>query len=417
MNKRSTTALIRVRRPVAALVLVVLAQSLLVLPAAEAAIPGSFCVGNDAVSGIGSFTQEPIWRNHFVPTFEDRCPEGLNKVLYDKVGDTAGVEAAIEHYLGDFSKPYMMYTTDLAMTTAEKYQAELDTRRIFRPALFSTINHFPALIYGVAVGYNLGTGCASDDPLKLSARQLSLIYSGVIAVWSDPLLVLGDPSNLSDDNPFLANCHVNIKVIVRQDPASTTITFKDYLSRDNPVFNIYKQKELNTTWPSTLRFLWGYGDAGVSTQLGVPGAIGYVGYQEARTQPGYKLALVDNSSKVFVAPASNIEPGERTSYPSGCTAAANTVVVASTIQDWSRVSMTGTALGYPLCAFSYILVFQRMLESYQYATANTQARTVVDFLTVTFEDATQDGLTAHGFAPLVPTMRTTVRTGVNMLSQ
>jgi ABC-type phosphate transport system substrate-binding protein len=394
---------------------VVLVAGLLFPLAGHASIPGDFCAAPSAVKGMGSYMQSNIWSTNLIPAYEARCPAGRNLITYDSVGDAAAIEAAISHDFGDPFDPTLMYATDLPMTSSEYYQAFSDVRNAFRPAPGNFINHFPTFVYGVAIGYNLREICPSDQPLKLSARQLSLIYSGLITLWNDPLLVLGEPNDLTDDNTFLGNCPWSIHVAIRQDEASTTLIFKDYLSRDNATFNVYKQKELNTFWPSLLTPVKGYGDTGISNRLDISGTIGYVNYQEARSQT-YQIAQVNNAAKVFVAPATSITPGSRTPYPDECANAAESVVVANTTQDWSRVSITTTATGYPICSFSYLLVYQRLYEAYQRVTASTQMRAVSDFLTVMAEDATQDGLRSTGVAPLGPAMRATVRNGISLLS-
>lgn len=393
-----------------------------ILPRAEALIPGEFCVGVDGIKGMGSSPQSQLFTQHFVPKFEAACPEGVGAVLYDPLGDAVAVDHIVHHNRGTAAEPYLIFASDLPMTTVEKNSAEWDIYHPFRPKTASFVNHFPMYVFGVAIGYNLGY-CEVGQPLKLTARTLSLIYSGVITTWNDPLLTTGDPSTTNDDNAFLSSCAMNINAARRDDEASSTIVFKDFMSQGNPIFNIYKTKELNRVWPQTLPLgCRGRQDLGMSTCLATPGTIGYVLYQEAYNQP-YSIAHVANVSGQFVAPATTVSPlSSRLGWPDQCLPAAQSAALGTfsvggsgTQGDWSRTSLTATSNGYPICGFGYWLAYQRPVWAL-IDIASTHVRTVVDFLTVSAQDATQNELSSMHVSPIPPNVRTVVRAGINNIS-
>lgn len=381
------------------------------------AIPGEPCLAPEAIKGLGSVPQTELHLQHFIPRYEETCPSGVGKMTYDALGDAAAVRMVMRHENGKTSPvdpPYLIYAMDLPLTSFEKYSAEMDLFNPFRARYFSFVNHLPMYVYGVAVGYNLGS-CDTGAPLKLSTSTLSLIYSGGITKWNDPILVFGDPSRSDDDNPFLESCNMAIDAARRLDEAAATIVFKDYLSQGNPTFHVYKTKELNTIWPQTLRpGCRGRFDSGMSTCLDSPGTIGYVLYQEAYVK-SYQLAHVQNVSGQFVAPATVVWPPEdRIGWPDECVPASQGATVPPAQQDWSRTTLTATRNGYPICAFGYMLTFQR--PAWAVSATNQEIRTLVDYLTVAARDDVQEGLSKFHVAPITPNVRTVVRTGINNIT-
>lgn len=414
MNKARTT-----RDLVAAVtVLMTIALSLPVTDSARA-LNTQPCVANEGIKAMGSQPQSSIHVNHFIPSFERDCPAGVGKMAYDAVGDAAAVRAIIRHERGSSAEPYMMYTTDLPLTTVEKVSGEQDIYHPFRPALGSTINHFPAYVAGLAIGYKLPTSCSISVPLKLSSRSLSLIYSGAISRWNDPALVLGDALSFDDDNPGLSSCASGIRVAIREDEAAATIVLKDYLSQQNPIFNLYKTKELNKIWPPTLPLSGcrAEGDGGMTTCLSTPGTIGYVDYREAYQRTGYSMAQLQTIGGQFFTPASNISPtSSRTTWPDKCASAADSATVAGPNGDWSRVTLTNTTDGYPLCHFAYVLAFQRPSQAYLYTVSTQQLRTLVDYMTEVVDDPTQDGLKSYQVSPVPPKIRVMVRSALTLVN-
>lgn len=399
----------------AVLVLVCLASLLLPKMASDAAIPGDPCDGAAPIKGVGALPQANLFLDLFIPRYESHCPTGLGNVSYDSLGDPAAIRSVVRHDTGQASPsdpPYLIYATDLPLNTDEKYSADVDLYHPLNPRTNSVINHLPMHVYAVAVGYNLGI-CEAGQPIKLTSRSLSLIYSGIVTRWNDPLLVDQDPSRSDDDNLSLRNCPLGIRVAKRDDEASATIVFKDYLSQSNPAFQVYKRKELNRVWPGVGLGCPGQFDLGMNTCLDEPGTIAYVLYQSAWNQ-SYRLAYLENAARQFVPPATVVWPREqRTIWPDRCTEAAQASTLPVTTADWSRVSLTGTTVGYPLCAFGYMLTWSRPWWSA--GVGSGEIRTLYDFLTVAASDPTQSSLTSQHVAPIPQNVRTIVRTAVDRI--
>ncbi|HLF69879.1 MAG TPA: substrate-binding domain-containing protein, partial [Actinomycetota bacterium] len=246
-----------------------------------------------------------------------------------------------------------------------------------------------------------------------------LIYSGAITTWSDPILMIGDPTTASDDNPGLAGCGLGIDVAKREDIATSTNVLKEYLAIANPMFNGLKAKELTQVWPPTLPTgCRAIGDAGMSTCLATPGTLGHVLYQEAYSKTNYKMAELQNIGGGFAAPATNVSATPaRTTYPDNCysAAAASASSLPPTQIDWSRVTLTNTTSGYPLCQFSYLLGYSRP-EAAMAGVGPGQVRTMVDYLTDIARDDVQEGLKTRQVSPLPPAIRTLLRIGITNIS-
>ena len=357
------------------------------------------------ITAAGSTTQLALHLYNFIPAYERRCPATVGTIGYQALGDTFAADAAMKHSRGtDTAKPYTFYPSDLPLSSLDKTYAEFDLSHPFNPRTGSLINHFPAMVNGFAVGYNVDN--CSSVPLRFSSLTLGLIYSGVILRWNDPRLVA--------DNPQLANCNMGIQVSIRSDEHSSTTVFKDYLSQSNPMWNFYKTKQFATLWPTTL----GIGcraapPTGMSSCLDRSGSIGYVEYRETVGKSTYRLAEVQNSAGSFVAPSTN----RSLAYPDNCTIAAQSVPspAFSTSSDWSSFSLTKATAGYPVCAYSYLLVFARLMYSYDDAIATAAVRNTVDYLATIAQDSILDSVTGRGFAPLPATphqVRETLRAGI-----
>lgn len=419
MRRFSVEAAIQVARRlgVGLVVLSALSWAMTATPRTEAAIRGEPCLAPEDIKGLGARPQTSLHIQYLIPKYEETCPSGVDKMSYDPLGDEAAVEALVKRQSGKTAPtdaPYLIFATDLPLTSVEKYSAEVDLYHPFNPRTGAFVHHYPFYVSGVAIGYNLGF-CETGQPLRLSARQLSLIYSGGITTWNNPLLVFGDPTRPDDDNPFLGTCNMAINVARRDDVAASTIILKDYLAQGNPAFYAYRLKELNTIWPQTLPpGCRGITDAGISTCLATPGTIGYALYQEAYDK-SYNLAYVQNSSGAFIAPATTVWPAaSRVTWPDQCVPASQSATVAPTQTDWSRTTLTTTTSGYPICAFGYMLSYAR--PSFYMGATPQELRTLVDYLTVSVRDDVQDGISSQHVSYITPNVRSIVRNGINNIS-
>lgn len=392
-----------------AVLLIVLLMCLPLANLGHAAIPGFFCGGPMPATGIGTPTQTDLHLQLFLLEYQKDCPAGSEMITYQALGDRVAAQAAIRHETGPNTQqnPWTFYATDSNMTSAEYYQTYMDVFHPFRPALASQINHFPILINGFAVGYNLGA-CTSSSQIRLTSETLGLIYSGLVSTWNHPYVLRDNPGNTQ-----LASCSQSLKVAVRGEEAGSTLVMKDYLSQENPAFSVYRTKELNTVWPSSLTpACYGVGEIGMLGCLRTPGMIAYVEYKAAQDR-GTPMAALENATPGnFVAPSTTTSLG----YPDNCQIAAESVPTRPTATDWGSVSLTGARSGYPLCGFSYILVFKAMLHAYQNSITVGAVRNTVDYMQTIASDDVQNQLSAYGYAPLPLVYRTLIRQGIGEIS-
>lgn len=421
LRTSSGSSLRRSLQSIAILIVLGIAFIAPTLNRAVAVVQGTPCLGPQPISAPGPTSQLSIQLFHLIPKYYEDCPTASGTVSYQALGDQAATEAAIRHDRGpDASRPYTFYATDLTLTTAEWYETWADFYHPFRPAFGSNISHLPVYVAGIAIAYKPPTSCTFSERLRFSGQTLSLIYSGLVSTWNH--------MNIVQDNPGvvgLSNCSATLVPAVRVDQAASTIVFKDYLSQRNDLFDAYKAKELNNTWPPTLipnTTCRATNVQGMSECLSVGGTVGYVEYQEAYGKTNYEMALVQNGSNQYETPATNVSSdlGQRTRYPDRCGAAAASVSPPATNQNWGQFTLANASTGYPICHYSYLLVFQRLNVGYIGTLTSGQMRNTYDYLMAVFSNRVQDGLIDYRVSPL-PTsprdIRTTVLNGAMLISE
>lgn len=354
----------------------------------------SFCDGSgQGATGEGSLAQLGVHFDVFIPEYNAACPSGNGLVNFLGTGDEAAVRSLI-----DRTRPFA--GSDLPLTAAEKQQIELDTAGL--RGRRSAVLQFPLYIDGWAVAYNLPCGGGN---IRFSSNVLTLIYSGVIKTWNHDLLLLDNPGNLS-----LRSCSQGIKLTRRSDVAGSTIIFKDYLSKRNPMWHFYKQPQNNRTWPTSAFACKGIGENGIAGCIASnPGAIGYVQTRIA-IQNGLSLGAVENSAHDFVvpSPAACSTAGSAAVIPPGTPSidvdnplpygfgpdSFNLAPVSPTAGDWSNVSITDGIAGYPVCALSYAFVLQSWVVGYASQVSAGVSRTTIDYLWVALSDSAQSKLSS-----------------------
>lgn len=343
------------------------------------------------VVGIGSRSQTNVHYRLFINRFSGTCrPDRQGLVRFTADGDEVVVRAMLLRQSDRLLRRYVLYGLDRALTAAEKQQIEQDTAGRGQSRI-SLVVQIPLWIDGLAVSYNVG--CPAPE-VKLTSTALSKIFSGLVSRWNDPLITA--------DNPALATCDQSIRVAVRADPSEATTVFKDYLSKRNPQWRSYREGQLAHRWPPTLLDpCRGRGDAGmVGCIAGQPGSIGYVSFREA-FRHGLATAAVGNRTG-FVA------PGYR-----ACTRAAEVPAYPPRADlDWSQVSLTDPAVGYPICRLEFALAFEKMSPAYAGLVSIAQVRTVRDYLVTSLAEETQRRLPRYGVAPLSETLLGIARDGV-----
>jgi phosphate transport system substrate-binding protein len=229
------------------------------------------------------------------------------------------------------------------------------------------ILHLPATMGAVVVTYNVD-GLASG--LKLDGPTLADIFLGNITKWNDPAIAkLNGDMNLPDSA---------ITIVHRADGSGTTNIFTDFLTKVSTAWAGTVGKGTAVKWPV------GVGGKGNEAVAGlvrkVPGSIGYVELAYV-LQNKMSYALIKNKAGKYPEPS--IES----------TSAAAEGALAKMPADF-RVSFTNAsgAESYPICGFTWILVYQKQDNA-------VQGKTLVDFLNWLETDGQNDSAGLH-YAPL-----------------
>jgi ABC-type phosphate transport system substrate-binding protein len=335
----------------------------------------------------------------FIPAYAAACGKG--QVSYESQGSGAGKRAHIDR-LTAFGM------SDEPLSTDEMLRGILDigsdTANPNPQGRVSPMHHIPLALGAITVSYNLGSCGIGHEALKLRSPQVAAIYTGLITNWSDPTLTL--------ENPALAGCNKAIRPAARSDGSGTTYAFKDYLSKRNPHFNVYKSNDLNTNWPvedlGTNSLLRGNGNGGVAAAVKAnDGAIGYVELSTAINN-GLTWALVDGATGVFNSPRAGfgrqLRPGRHRCHAPG--------VHAVSGLGHGLDHRLSQPLAYAVCTFTYALVYNNLDSAFGGALGAAQRQTLVDYLGVAVDDIGQSQLPLKGYAQIGPSMQAVAKAGL-----
>lgn len=372
---------------------------------------GVFCSATSPISGTGATFANNAHQTVFIPEYNADCASGSGNVTYTSTGSGAGKFAAVEHshWFGMSDEPLSTdeiacATLDLGMTAPANGTCEF----LPQQARVSPIHQIPLALGAITVSYNVAfPGCTfGQKALKFRSEVVASIYTGLITRWNDPLLTV--------DNPGLAAaaCNKQIKPVARQDGSGTTYAFKDFLSKRNPQFQVYKQNQLNTAWPvqdtGLNVLLRGNGNGGVADQVkNNLGGIGYVELSTAKSK-GLTFGTVDGPHRQFLAP----DNGAAANCDLAATGATHPPSTLS--PGWDLVSITDTPnpLAYPVCTFTYGLVYNNLRSAFGSAFNMSKARTLVDYLLVALDDDTQGKLNGKGYGRMPASFIAVAQAGV-----
>ncbi len=262
--------------------------------------------GNDEILAAGSSFVNPLFSKMFSVYNQEK---GI-KVNYQSIGSGGGIKQ-LQNKIVDFG------ASDNPLSDEQMTQSA------------SPIIHIPDCLGAVTIAYNL-----PDNPtLKFTPEILSDIYLGTLTKWND--------AKIQSLNPGVKLPDLQISVIHRSDGSGTTFIFSDYLSKVSDGWKTKVGKGQSLNWPVGLGGKGNEGVAGLVKQT--PGAIGYVELAYA-IQNKMPVASLKNKSGNFVAPTL-----------ASTSASANVDIPAD-----MRVSITNTEApdGYPICSFSYILMYK-----------------------------------------------------------
>lgn len=219
-------------------------------------------------------------------------------------------------------------TVDFGASDAPMSDAELSK-------LPGPILHLPTVVGSVVIAYNqprIGKG------LRLTGSIVAEIFLGKIKKWNDPKIAAVNPGKaLPDQAIFVAH---------RSDGSGTTYVFTDYLSKVSPEWKTRIGTGKAVAWPTGLG---GKGNEGVTGLIKqTPGSLGYVELSYA-LENKLATAAIQNRAGKFVLPT--IE-------------ATSQAAAGAKLSPDYRASITDSdgAASYPICAFTYLLVYQNQKD-------------------------------------------------------
>lgn len=391
----------RISRAVAAISVAALAS--VVAPAQAQPLIGSplvgaWCSAGGAITGQGATFANNAHTKVFIPEYTSKCTKG--SVTYISSGSGSGKIAARD-------RTRQWGGSDEPLSTDELVAATLDTGDPTAPAPGlrpSPVHHIPIALGAITVSYNLASCGIGQEKLNLRSPMVAGLFTGLITRWNDPLLTA--------ENPALATCNKAVKLAVRSDGSGTTYAFKDYLSKRNPQFQVYKQNQLNTAWPAQDLGLntpiRGNGNGGVAAAVKAnDGAVGYVEFSTAKSN-ALTWAKVDGVSGIFNSPAA----GAAANCDEAATGATHPPSTLS--PGWDAVSITDGPHpdAYAICTFTYALVYNNLQTAFGGTLSQARAQTLVDYFGQALEDSTQAKLNANGYARLPVSMQSVARAGL-----
>lgn len=304
---------------------------------------------------------------------------------------------------------------------------------------------FPIAGAAIAIGANLtSTECpgitGARPVMNLTGAQVSGIFGGMIRRWDDPAL--------TGTSPDLARC-VNVPVVrvVRSDSSGTSQQFRNYLAKaDNAPAPNPRICDTAMSWPALKtgsNTVWPEpGPASATNCSGSGGGslvrpdsaggqalvrltdttIGGVGYADLADWQGagvtISLSNVQAPTGGFVNPASgrasNCSFAGAQTPGSGTTGAVGlSPIDANWASDASvnRSDVTFVGSGYPVCAFTWVLVYSGLNGNNKTASdpisrlSDNQRRNLYSYMMYMLSPLAQQRLTGIGYAQLPPAFR------------
>ncbi len=258
------------------------------------------------ITGAGASFPYPLYSKMFS---EYNNNTGI-KINYQSIGSGGGI------------RQLKAKTVDFAASDA--FLSDEQLKEFEGPVL-----HIPTCLGAVVITYNL----PGNPELKFSPDIIADIFLGKIKKWNDPRI-----ANL---NKGVKLPNQNITVVYRSDGSGTTFVFTDYLSKVSEEWKEKVGMGTSVNWPTGVGGKGNEGVTGLVKQT--PGAIGYVELTYA-LQNNLPVSSVKNKSGIFVKPElKSISEASNVKLPEDM-----------------RISITNTESkeGYPIAAFTYILVYQ-----------------------------------------------------------
>lgn len=298
--------------------------------AAALMLAGTAQAADVAVRGQGATFPAPLYAK-WVEAFNKAHPGVV--VDYQPNGSGAGIKAITD-------RTSTFGASDAPMNADQEKAA---------PA---KLLHIPMVAGPEVLIYNL----PGVSNLKINSDVLSNIYLKNIRMWNDPKIVALNPGAKLPESPIV--------VVRRSDGSGTTFIFTDYLSKASADWKSKVGKGTTVQWPTGLGQP---GNPGVAAMVkSTEGSIGYVEWAYATNQnpPLHYASMVNKDGKEVTASITGVEAAGAASLKE--------------FPDDFKVSITDApgADSYPICGFTYLLVYQDL----SYLKDKAMAQGLVDYL-------------------------------------
>lgn len=262
--------------------------------------------GDVILSGAGATFPHPLYRTWF-DTFQVQT--GI-RITYEPVGSGGGIDRILARRVDFGATDAFLSDSDLA-------------------AIPGRLLHVPTCVGAVAITYNL----PGAPQLRFTPETVADIFLGRITRWSD--------RRLRRINPGIDLPDRDIVVLHRSESSGTTAIFTGYLSTVSSQWRDRVGSGKVVRWPTGMGLEGNPGIASFAKKI--VGSIGYVEmtYAAAHDLPCAALrnrsgnSIVPTTASVSAAAAVDIPPDGR-----------------------CALSNTPAPDGYPITAFTYILVYQ-----------------------------------------------------------
>ena len=167
-----------------------------------------------------------------------------------------------------------------------------------------TYAYIPVVAGGTAFMYNLQINGSRVTNLRLSAENVTKIFTGVITMWNDPAI--------QADNPGLVMPARTVVPVVRSDGSGSSAQFTKWMISQYPdLWNDFCSRSgrapacgFTSFYPTTSGMISQSGDVGIAGYVSAPyaeGAIGYVNYSYALGSQ-FPVAKVLNKAGYYTEP-------------------------------------------------------------------------------------------------------------------
>jgi phosphate transport system substrate-binding protein len=212
------------------------------------------------------------------------------------------------------------------------------------------IVHIPTVAGPVVVTYHHPKLTGS---LTFDGATLADIYLGKISKWND--------KRIKATNPGVDLPNDDIVVVHRSDGSGTSWIFTNYLSKVSAEWAKAAGNATSVKWPTGIG---GKGNAGVAEAVQNSfGAIGYVELAYAKTAKLQYAKMVNHDGKVVEASIDGVNEAAKNS---------------AEVPEDMRLSITDAPgeASYPICGFTYLLVYQDL----SYLKNPAQAKAIAQFI-------------------------------------